>query len=209
MKKAFLDLDGTIIDSSKRHLLVLNEVLKELQIDLTVDKLFLEYKRDGYSTKQYLEKEQNLNKNISKQVADRWCEKIEEFAYLQHDCLYDDSIFFLEKLINKNYDIIYVTARKNREGLLDTLKQLGIRFYAEKIEIVSPFHAFEEKQSVIKKNYHGQGDIIVGDTEIEETIGQNLKIPSFVVNRGFRSKRYWDKNGIISYHSLDEIGEKI
>ena len=52
----FFDLDGTLIDSSQRHTLVLSSVLAESNFSFPVERLqnFISYKSHGFSTLDYL-----------------------------------------------------------------------------------------------------------------------------------------------------------
>lgn len=194
-----IDLDGTILDSSKRHLILLDKILSNLDIKINT-KDYLKYKSQGFNTEKYL-----LSKNIETTkvslICKEWIKHIENLELLKTDKLYKDSIPFLIN-IYKKYNLILITSRSNKKNTKNQINDLNIKKYFKKIIIVKPNNNMVNKTKITKK-YNCIA--IIGDTEIEKQVSDNLKINIYPLNRGFRSKEYWNKTNIVSYSSLKSI----
>ena len=81
---------------------------------------------------------------------------------------------------------------------------MNIYEYPNRICIVEPGKAIDEKKKVIR-DIVGRGDIVIGDTEVDYFCAEGVHCTSFILNRGFRDKEYWDKMGVKSYCDLEEI----
>lgn len=214
-----LDLDGTLIDSSERHWRLMREILSgaapETVSEIVSEKRFdpvgfMRYKADGYNGLQYLTEFLGLTKDTADQIMALWRLQIEEERWLKLDVLYPDTLDFLDQMKQKHVKIYYLTARKNQEGLLRELERLKIAGYAAEIKIVSPSGAREEKKRVVEMILSETGEAagsvyIVGDTENEYHLAEELSLPRYLLNRGFRSERYWKDRGVKSVASLCEI----
>ncbi|MDE6712247.1 MAG: HAD hydrolase-like protein [Lachnospiraceae bacterium] len=214
-----LDLDGTLIDSSERHWRLMQEILSEAASQTVSEGAsgkrfdpveFMRYKADGYNGSRYLTDCLELTEDAADQIMTLWRQQIEREQWLRLDVLYPDTLAFLERLKQKHMKIYYLTARKNQEGLLQELDRLKIADYAVEIQIVSPADAREEKKRVVETILTETGkDVgsvcIVGDTENEYHLAKELSLPCYLLNRGFRSERYWKDRGVKSVASLCEI----
>lgn len=117
--------------------------------------------------------------------------------------LYDDTIDFLDYISrDKNNKIYFLTARQNREGLLKQLKNFDLMKYVKEIFVVSPINAVEGKKQKILNTMNGYKTIIFGDSEVDYQVAEQLNINYFILNRGFRNKKYWDSKNIKSYNTL-------
>lgn len=199
----FLDLDGTLLDSSRRHAILLEKILSEKNIDADVTN-YIDYKNDGFSTKKYLTEFLGMSKDVSNDIATLWVQNIENDEFLVDDKLYEDTIEALEYFKSYVDKMYLVTARNNHKGVTDTLDRLGITKYFDDIVVVSPANASYEKCNYIKAKMN-ENDILIGDTEVEYEISKVLGIKTYLLNRGFRSKAFWDDKGIKSYNSLNDI----
>lgn len=206
-----LDLDGTLIDSSKRHYVLMEKLLKEYADNISFNPAdYMEYKRMGNSGKQYLKEELGLDKETSDAISKEWVTNIENEEYMDLDELYTDTIEFLDALKQKQYKIIFLSARHNRTNTLKQLEKFGIKEYADAIYVVSPERATEEKIEVIMTYQEsGKETIIVGDTENEYDTAYAAGINYFVLNRGFRSKEYWDARDVITLNDLKTLSDII
>lgn len=204
-----LDLDGTLIDSSRRHYVLMEKLINEYCPECDFNSAdFMAYKGLGNSGKDYLTKVLKLDKDIADSIMKKWGESIESEEYVDTDELYPDTIRFLDTLKLKGYEIIFLSARKNRAVTIKELDRLGIKGYADSIHVVSPFRATEEKLEVIQAYMDfGKEVIIVGDTENEYDTAYNAGINYFVLNRGFRSKEYWDSRDVITLDDLDRLSD--
>lgn len=206
-----LDLDGTIIDSTKRHWYLLKKIMIEMNINLPlhIDTEYVEYKRNGKSTHDYL-KSIGISENVSKDISKRWTENIEKKYLTDMDCLYDDSIRFLKTLNSKQYKIYFLSNRNNIPNLISTLERLDIKKYAYDIVVTSPKSGYFQKADFLinlAKMNENEDLFLVGDTEIDYNAAKTAMTKSFILNRGFRNKSYWMERNIESYNTLDEILE--
>lgn len=199
------DLDGTIINSSDRHLILLNRLFDKYGLSDLSDKTsqYLNYKADGYSTKQYLSQVLNIDDERISIINSEWISHIEDSDLLEYDYLYADAKLILEEL-SKNSIIYFVTSRKNTQNTINELNKFDIIQYAEHIYITNPKNGFEGK-SVIFQKIKGKNDektIVVGDTEIDYQAAKQNNLDSYLLNRGFRSKKFWDKLKIQTHSDL-------
>ncbi len=214
-----LDLDGTLINSEERHWGLMGEILSGTVPEIMSGKAsgmcydpveYMRYKADGHSGYQYLTDRLGLSREAAGQIMALWQQQIEEERWLKTDTLYPDTLGFLNRLKQRQSKIIYLTARQNKEGLLQELKQLEIDGYADDIQVVPPADAGEAKKRVVEtilaKTEEDEGTVcIVGDTENEYHLARELSLTCFLLNRGARSERYWKERGVKSLASLDEI----
>lgn len=207
-----LDLDGTLINSSERHSRLMQQILSEAPSEILRDRCFdpvefMEYKADGNSGLKYLTERLGLPEDTAGQIMAKWRRQIEEEYWLSLDVLYPDVLEFLNSLKQRQRKVYYLTARQNREGLLRELARLGIAGYADETIVVSPIAAGKEKKAAVEKILEKTGEAegpvcIVGDTENEYTLAKELSLPCYMLNRGFRSERYWKNLGVTSINSL-------
>ena len=195
-----LDLDGTLIDSARRHWVLMEKLLRQYCPDKAESFAaaeYMQYKADGHSGKQYLTEILHLDEAKAGEIQKEWQEHIEDEEYLALDRLYDDTIPFLEEQKEKGDTIIYLTARQNRQGLYASLDRLDIRQYASRVIVVDPRNAKAEKIAAAQELLQaGEDLILVGDTENEYAVAQELQLPVYLLNRGFRSKNYWETHGV-------------
>lgn len=210
-----LDLDGTLIDSSERHYRLMEMLLKEYVPDILEKRTFLpavfmQYKADGNSGKKYLLECMDIEEKKADCIMTAWQQQIEEEQWLRLDRLYPDAENFLEWLRGKGSDIYYLTARQKKAELFEELERLHIAEYPKEVKVVQPFHAFEEKKNFVRALMASVDAVkeqffVIGDTENEYRLAKELLLPYGILNRGFRSKRFWDQKEIVSYGSLVEI----
>lgn len=202
MKKAFIDLDGTLIDSKVRHISVLQNVLDEYDINNVSIYNYVRYKSDGFSTKNYLENELQLDPTMAEKIYLRWVELIESDEEISKDVWYEDTFSFLSFLKKNEYLISIVSARKNENGILKFIEKSTFSGLLNEIIIVSPAEAKKNKKKYILQNL-GDINIVVGDTEADYV--EDVRIRNYLLNRGFRSEKYWRERNIKSYDSLLKI----
>jgi len=191
-----LDFDGTIIDSSFRHILILHKITNK---NISIFQDFVAYKSKGLNGLSYLQKKGFSNAN---DIFTKWVEVIEYDKFLKYDVLYPDSLYFLESLSVEN-DIYLVSARNNIKGLIKQINDLKIgSFFKEVITVGKGMTKYEVTKNI-------KFDCIIGDTEIDYEWAKKSKTIFYALNRGFRNKSYWDKKNIKSFKSLLEIMNKI
>lgn len=191
-----VDLDGTLLDSTPRHQVVMDAVLRDFGLSVDTQQL-VPFKAGGNNNIAFLEAN-GVNSDTARAIQARWIELIEDEQYLALDVLYADAVEFLQKLSGK-YDLLLVTARKNHKGTVEQIKALGLGSYFAKIFIVPDAR---HKAGILAEN---NASMMIGDTEADWSAAQNAGIDFKMLNRGFRNASFWDAKEVPSYHSLFEI----
>jgi len=206
MKKLIFDFDGTLCNSSERHVLVLNDCLSKAgYLDININD-YLAFKAEGYSTLVYLKQVLGLNDEISRKVARDWVENIEKEEYLKKDTLYHDAVPTLDECIAQGFQLYLVSARRFESNLIQQIEHMGIDSYFCEICCVSPDKAAAEKAKQIKRI---GADLIIGDTEADWKAAIEVNIPYYILNRGFRNQYFWYNKNVQSYDSLLYLGNFI
>lgn len=205
--KAFIDIDGTLINSFERHHLLLQKIINDEKLNKKIDiKQYIEYKINGLNNYQYMTNYMGIEDKVAKEIQKKWIDEIENEEWIKYDSLYPDTIDFLEFLKEKKYEILFLTARKSEKNLIQELKRMGINKYADKIYVVNPSNAKENKKNIISINNINNHTIVVGDTETDFYAAKENMVKSYILNRGFRSKNYLDKIGVKeNYDSLNQM----
>ncbi|MBE6449037.1 MAG: ATP-grasp domain-containing protein [Alphaproteobacteria bacterium] len=177
------DFDGTLLDSRKRHSVLLNDILNEYNIKLDTSDL-IEFKRNNKNNVDYLISK-GINENLAKEIQTKWIDNIEKEEYLALDVLYPETIELLEKYSNE-YDLILITARNNKVGLQKQIDKFDLRKYFKEIYVVnSGKNTIEDKAEVLNKKNVVE---FIGDTLSDKKAAEIAKIEFKHFNDGFHSK---------------------
>lgn len=199
---AFVDLDGTLLDSMKRHYKVLLDALSCYSLEVKTTYLdFYKLKREGYSTKDIC-RLSGYDSNEIEIISWYWRRHIEDIEFLNCDKLFPDALPFL-KDISTQFTVIVLTARNN-DYVVTQLNNTDVSLYVSDIKLVSPQNAFEQKKEFVS-NTGVNNSICIGDTENEYRIHEELGIDTYILNRGFRSVGFWERKGIRSYDNLVDV----
>lgn len=200
-----LDLDGTLVDSRRRHAVVLQAVLQRRHISCSEEDIaaYVPYKSQGKNTVDFLCERLRLVRVEAQACAAAWTAVIEEAQYLALDVLYEDTLVALRGLKERG-KIVCLTARKDREAVLQEMADLKIRAYMDTIFVVSPLRAGPEKQAVVRELKKEDAVVVIGDTEVEYEAALEEGVACRVLNCGFRSKLFWEARGVRSFASLHE-----
>lgn len=189
-KRIAFDLDGTLLDSRKRHQIVMDDVLAKFHLTLDAEKL-VEYKSDGFNNVSWLIKN-GIDSALAYKIQTEWISKIEQDDYLKLDVLYEGVIEYLKKMCIDN-TLYLLTSRNNYSGTISQIKNLGIYQFFEKVEVVKSDKAYENKALFLKNNHI---DYMIGDTEVDYKAARESKTKFLVAPYGFRSKKYWKKYNV-------------
>ncbi|MCF0128819.1 MAG: HAD family hydrolase [Pseudobutyrivibrio sp.] len=205
-----VDLDGTLIDSTARHHVLMKKLLTEKGLVDGFDaRGFMDFKAKGNPGISYLTKVLGLEEAVAKEVLAAWGKAIETEEYIRLDVLYEDAVPFLEKCLESGHEVYYLSARQDSELLVKELKILGIYDYAKEVIVVDPACAGEKKQQAVRKlldtGISHEDILMVGDSENEWKTAQAVGVQAIILNRGFRNGNYWDRLGVASLSGLDEI----
>lgn len=185
------DLDGTLLDSRKRHQVVMDYVLDEMHLDIDTTNL-VSYKADGHNNISWLESK-GVDSGKASEINKRWVELIENEKFLSEDVLYENTIEILKKYSQDNY-LLLLTARNNIEGARRQISNLGLLQYFDDIKIVET----SKKTPSLKGKILEEEKIeeFYGDTESDMEAAEIAGCKFFVSTRGFRSIDYWKKYNV-------------
>ena len=205
-----VDLDGTLIDSTQRHHVLMKKLLEEKGLHQDFEaKEFMDFKAEGNPGIAYLTKVLGIQEVTAKELLASWAKAIETKDYVSLDVLYEDAVSFLEMCKSDGHEVIFLSARQDEALLVNELKTLGIYDYAREVIVADPADAFVQKQEAVRRLLEEGVDrneiLMVGDTENEWKTAQALAVKSFLLNRGFRNKNFWDRMGVESCSGLDGV----
>ena len=168
---------------------------------------FMEYKRDGHNGRAYLTDVLGLNGQLADSISSEWKKNIEDESLLVFDTLYEETISILLSIHETSIRVVYLTVRNNRKCLNEELVRLRIRGYADEVIVLS--QGTGKTDELIRIRNISDDVIVVGDTETDYDAAMAASVRCYILNRGFRSKAYWDRRGVNSDKNLSEIIEKI
>lgn len=201
MKRIVFDFDGTLLDSRQRHVIVLNDCLRHFGVADVNPTEYLTYKANGNSTYSFLRKILMLPEELADKISKQWVSVIEQDVYLETDRLYADAISILQYCSNIA-ELYLLSARSNEAALHRQVERFGLKPYFCEVICVSPLNAVAEKTDILRRI---KPCTIVGDTEVEYQAAQEMGIPCYLLNRGFRSKEYFAQRGITSNDNLSQL----
>lgn len=178
------DLDGTLLDSRKRHQIVMNFVLDKLGIALDSSDL-IEFKRGGKNNIDFLTAK-GIDKEIAQNIQQEWIKHIEDEEFLASDILYPETLEILQKYIG--YDRILITARNNKKNALKQIQKLGLSQYFKEIFVVPSNKETSIKKADILRQNHAK--LFIGDTKSDYLAALNAGIEFKHFNKGFHNKEY-------------------
>lgn len=185
--KIFCDLDGTLIDTSYRHYMVYSEVVSIFN-GAPIDKdEYWALKRRKVKWPELLDLS-NVSRELETSFLSYFIEKIESPSYLKFDKLFSGTIETLSKLsvVGECY---LVSLRRNRQNLLDELRQLNIDIYfTEILSGHSENDGYDVKIELIKSKLNNDKGIIIGDTEADIVTGKEIGLTSIAVTSGIRNE---------------------
>ena len=207
MKKVILDLDGTLLDSTARHEKVLQDILAERSKSLDISDYF-EYKRNGRSTRQYLTEVHKLPDDEADEIANEWIIRIESEEYLATDIWYPDAVPFLKWLKESGFTTVILTARQNEAYINEYISSSEAGHFIDEVIVVDPAHARTEKGEYLRINAE---DIlcVIGDTESDRAAAEEADLDFHALNRGFRSRAFWEARDEQAYAGLEEVKKAI
>ena len=186
----FLDLDGTLLDTSPRHYKLYQDILNEKGVSeskVSPEK-FWSMKRAGIKTCDILP--EFFSEEAITSFEEEWLQKIEKKSYLQYDELFPEVKNVLLNL-NKEFDLVLVTLRNNTANLHWELRNIGLENYFKSI-----ISGKAPKKKLVESYLIGRPNercIIVGDTEEDIKTGLELKMLTISVTCGIRSREFLEQ----------------
>jgi len=189
----FLDLDGTLLDTSWRHYKLYKDILemkRPINNESTISKeKFWHMRRTGKKTRDILH--ESLPNEIIASFEEEWLQKIEKKSYLR----YDEPFLKVKSTLsylNREFDLVLVTLRNNTENLHWELSSLGLKNYFKAvISGKGPKKGLVE--NYLTNDYREEKCLIVGDTEEDIKTGLELNMPTISVSCGIRSREFLEQ----------------
>ena len=180
----FFDLDGTLIDVSKRHYEVYGKLIKEFKGEPLPKSLYWKLKRSRASVPKILRKS-SVSEKLHYSFLTKFISHIERKENLMLDSVFPYTKGVLKSL-RKNYRLYLTTQRRSKKNTIVQLKGLGLQKFFEGI-IIS---ANENRLSKVIKNVSREvkNSIIIGDTEVQILIARKVHLFSVAVLSGIRNK---------------------
>ncbi len=202
----YFDLDGPIIDVSKRYYYVHQKVCNQLNISSNITmEAYWNQKRamTPLGNILYLKKGGPVN-----QYKEKWLDNIEK-----KDALILDEVFsYAKKVLNilsDRFTLNLITLRRNAMLLDGEMRRLGLNEYFTDIFVVKPSETIEPH--VLKFNVlthtskFNENVSIVGDTEVDILAGRMAGIKSIGVLSGIRNRRMMER--LSPVHIVSDIRE--
>ena len=201
-KNIVLDLDGTLLDSRRRHTIVLSDCINKINGENSTYRDFddfISYKSEGHTSLSYLQKKGICN---IKEIFSLWIKKIEEKEYLKNDELYPDVLEYLN-ILKKQYNLFLVTARSNEKNTFWQISYLNLdKCFTEFFVVPNIGNIGDNKYTAVKSL---DIDYVIGDTETDYDFAKRFDCTFFPVNYGFRSATFWKQHVEKSYENMREI----
>ena len=182
------DFDGTLLDSRKRHQVVMDAVLKEFKIAIDTSNL-ITFKRNGKNNIDFLISK-GIDEKLAREIQEKWIKCIEEERYLDLDKLYPDAYEMLNNYSKEN-DLILITARTNNRGLDKQIDKFGLKKYFKKVFIVPTGKEASNRKATVLKDEHAL--LMVGDTVHDALSAKQAGIEFKFHQNGFHSREVCEK----------------
>jgi phosphoglycolate phosphatase len=189
----FLDLDGPLLDVSARYIALHRHVLAELGRNGLPGLTYWQRKRSRCS------EECILAEAGAAVCADSYVRRrlalIETPEFLVHDRPWPWTHATLDRL-GAVSPLVLVTARANRQLLLEQLDRLGLAsFFHEILSTPAGLRVDEEKADLIRNyltrhRYPSDGHMMVGDTEADVGAGKLAGLRTAAVLSGIRNREF-------------------
>lgn len=184
MKTIALDFDGTLLDSRKRHMVVMDDILLKYGIAVETSNL-IDFKRNGKNNVDFLVAN-GVDYNTATNIQREWILNIEKEEYLAYDVLYPDTIDMLKSYSIDN-KLVLITSRKNTSGVQKQVADLKLDEYLHDIYVVPTVGdvALSKAKILIDIN----ASKMVGDTSTDYRAACIAGIEFVFHENGFHNKK--------------------
>ena len=205
----FWDLDGPILDVSKKYYTLYKNILLENNMQALSKKEYWNLKKSKTTLSAILAK--TNSEKLLEVFKNLWLNNIETHKYQKLDKLQNGIISILKKC---NNTLVLVTLRKNRVRLLEQLDELELKSYFETIlssgENIQP--RWKIKYNLINDYLEGEianHHMMIGDTETDILAGNYLGFTTIGVLCGIRDRKLIDSKPDKILNHTSELMEHI
>ncbi|MGH2731399.1 MAG: HAD family hydrolase [Actinomycetota bacterium] len=179
----FLDLDGVVLDVSKRYYRLHGDIVTAIGGRLIEERAFWRLKRSRAS----IEEIAGVSKESAGQYRKRWSLLVESPAYLALDSYLPRAARTVELLASR-FTVVVVSLRRKPAVLSAQLEALSFPAAARVRSAPPGRDAPAAKARLIRTSPHWRPDaVVVGDTEVDIRAGKSLGLTTVAVLSGLRS----------------------
>jgi len=181
--KIFFDLDGPILDVSKRYYAVYRDFCVSHGAKPLGQKSFWSSKRN--------KNDLNIPDHLTSGYKLFWWNNIESAKYLALDKTQKEALKILRDFSKKGITLCLVSLRHDKKTFYAEIRNFGLDRFFKKIFVFSPVPFKTEKNWLVKnkllKKFVQKDDIIIGDTGTDILCGKKLRIKTVAVLNGITS----------------------
>ena len=178
-----LDLDDTLIDTSRRHFNVISDYLKFYYIDFFSFGEYLSLRKNNrLSNQQIIVK---YFSSVANEFGKWWANSIEKEEFLRHDRQIVDTSLLIELVEKKRSPLILLSLRSNLETAEEQFKSFSFSGYFTQIYFL-PHNSVNPKIEVLsflKKKYNRL--LFIGDSESDAEAARQSLVDFYGVMTGF------------------------
>ncbi|UCD15442.1 MAG: HAD family hydrolase [Candidatus Omnitrophota bacterium] len=191
IKTIYFDLDGPILDVSRRYFFVHANICRHLGIKYAPD--YKDYWRKKRMRMPFGELIGFLEANtLVNRYVKEWVKQIEKDSVLELDKVFPYVEKVLSYLKNK-YDLVIVTQRRRRRTVLEEISKLNLKKYFKDILVGNNQKEephISKYRAVIEYPGFNKNSVFVGDTEADINAAKMLKIRNIAVLSGIRNRGF-------------------
>lgn len=190
----FFDLDGTLIDISRRWWAIHCDLTKKYGLPRHEYNKYVELKRRGISEKKIMRQISIDHRKILGYCKER-LEVIEQRKYLRYDKPFHFVGRILKGFYKKDNRLVLLTSRHSRRNLLWELGQLGLRHYFSNILSTNG----KTKRKVLSESGYDRKlskSVFVSDSYDDYLLAKKLKQQFFTVTYGCRDLDFFKQRKI-------------
>ncbi|HZP26528.1 MAG TPA: HAD family hydrolase [Dehalococcoidia bacterium] len=184
----YFDLDGTILDVSRRYYAVYSTLLTQLGSAPLQEDEYWRLRRANAGPREFLPDLDTIGREV---FAQGWLRAIESDRSLELDSPFPGVRETLRSL-SKEHRLVLVTLRRSRERLLGQLRALALDvFFVKVLTTDNQGQPGDLKGRLVKRDSIGHREaIVVGDSEADVQAARHAGLPVACVCSGIRNRDF-------------------
>lgn len=194
-----LDLDGTLISCRQKQTALMKALIIAHDKKVNLDR-FWSYKRAGLNNIQALEL-CDIDKSFAETLNKQWVEQIESMQWMSLDSVFQEAIYFLEKIYSNKNSLHLISARNFKKISFLQLRTLNLEKYFESVDYVSECLGENKKNKMLQRKI----DVYIGDTEQDYNMAVSAGVKPILVSSGMRDENFLEYYSSNVFKSLVDI----
>jgi phosphoglycolate phosphatase-like HAD superfamily hydrolase len=190
MTTVIFDLDGTLVDVRLRHYTVYAGILREMGLRPLSEDVYWRRRRAGEGTLSIVG---DLPGALRARFSSAWLGRVESRENLRLDRVYEGVHETLEALKEAGHRLVLLTLRRDGDALGDELEQTGLAPYFG--ETISSSRGVQPARKSALIQDPGPGAWVVGDSEADIGLAEDIGAHCFCVTEGVRSAAFLQARG--------------